>query len=119
MHNEGNNPSWDVNRGCMDPLVNVRESREEIIVTADLPCVEKEDISLKIEENLLHLNAEMKKAFQFDNWGGFHREVKFNSFKKTIVLPSSVNPATAETSFKNSILRVRIKKKKGKKIEIE
>lgn len=112
-------PSWDVSEGCMNPLVQVRESEDEVVITADLPCVDKDDVDIRIEKDALYLSAEMKRDFQFENWGGFHRKVKFNSFRKSIPLPSEVDSDSAEATFRNNILKIRIKKRQGKQIEIK
>lgn len=112
-------PSWDINRRCLDPLVQVRDTEDEVIVTADLPCVKKEDIEVSVEESSLKIKAETKEDLQFEKWGGIHRRVRFNSFRKNVRLPSQVNPDKAEAEFRNGVLEVRLKKKEGKGIEIK
>lgn len=112
-------PSWDINRSCLDPLVQVRDTEDEVIVTADLPCVKKEDIEVSVEESSLKIKAETKEDLQFEKWGGIHRRVRFNSFRKNVRLPSQVNPDKAEAEFRNGVLEVRLKKKEGKGIEIK
>lgn len=112
-------PSWDITRGCLDPLVQVRETEEEVIVKADLPCVEKENIEVSVEENNLTINAQMKNEMQFESWGGVHRKIKFNSFRKNISLPARVNPNESEAKFRKGLLEIRLKKKAGKKIKIK
>lgn len=112
-------PSWDIDRRCLDPLVQIREMEDEVIVTADLPCVDKEDIDVSVEENSLKIRAKTKQDLQFERWGGIHRRVRFNSFRKNIKLPSQVDPDEAEAEFKKGVLKVRLKKKEGKQIEIE
>lgn len=112
-------PSWDIDRKCLDPLVQMRETDDEIIVTADLPCVEKEDIDVTVEENSLKIRAQTKEDLQFERWGGVHRRVRFNSFRKNVKLPSQVDPDEAEAKFKKGVLEVRLKKKEGKQIEIK
>ncbi|MFB6216855.1 MAG: Hsp20/alpha crystallin family protein, partial [Candidatus Aenigmatarchaeota archaeon] len=112
-------PSWDIDRKCLDPLVQIRENEDEIIVTADLPCVEKDDIDVSVEEGSLKIKAQTKEDLQFEKWGGVHRRVKFNSFRKNIKLPSQVDPKEAEAKFVDGVLEVRLKKKEGKQIEIK
>lgn len=106
-------PSWDIGRKCLDPLVHVRMEDDEIIVTADLPLVRKEDIDLTVENKNLIIKAKTKKDIKFKNWGGIHRRVSFNSFRKEIRIPSTINPDETEAEFTNGILKVRLSKKKG------
>ncbi len=111
-------PSWDIDRKCLDPLVQIRETEDEVIVTADLPCVEKEDIEVSVEDNNLKIRAQTKEELQFERWGGVHRRIRFNSFRKNVKLPSQVDPDKADAKFKEGVLTVRLKKKEGKQIEI-
>lgn len=113
-----NRPSWDIDRGCLDPLVEVRDGNDEIIVTADLPCVNKDNIEVFVEEGTLVIKAEMKRGIKFESWGGVHRKVSFNSFRKEIALPSRVEPEVSEAEFKRGVLKVTLKKKRGRSIEI-
>ncbi len=113
------NLSWDIEKRSLDPLVHVRESDDEVIVTADLPCVKKEDVELYIEERSLAIKAKMKKEMRFESWGGVHRKYKFNSFRKSITLPARIDPEKVEAEFKKCMLKVTLKKKKPKSIRIE
>lgn len=111
--------SWDVSRKCLDPLVQVYEDEDEVVVTADLPCVEKEDIEVDVGKKVIEIKAKMKRSFRFERWGGIHRKVNFNSFRKSMRLPVEVIPEQSEAEFKNGVLKVKLKKRKGKKIEIK
>lgn len=112
-------PSWDISRKCMSPLVEIKETEDEIIVTADLPFVNKENIDLTAEEKTLKIRAEMDEDICFESWGGVHRKINFNSFRRKVNLPSKVNPEKAEAKFKEGILKVSLPKDKGVKIDIE
>lgn len=112
-------PSWDIDRRCLDPLAQVRETEEKVIITVDLPFVKKEDIEVTVEENSLKIRAGTKKDIQFEKWGGVHRKISFNSFRKNVKLPAQVNPDKSKATFKNGVLEVRLEKTEGKEVEIE
>lgn len=116
---ESYNPSWDTERRCLNPLVEVRETDDEMIVTVDLPFVKKENIELSVTEDLLKIKAQMDRDIRFKSWGGVHRKIKFNSFRRSIKFPSKVDPDQTKAEFKNGYLRVIVKKKTGKKVDIQ
>lgn len=112
-------PSWDPDRCCLVPLVEVQENPEEIIVTADLPYVDKENIDIKATETSLDIDAKMRNAVRFERWGTVQREVSFNCYHKSIKLPSRVDPEKAKAEFRGGILSISLPKKINKqKIEI-
>lgn len=119
MAEENYTPSWDIGRRCLNPLIELRETEDEVIVTADLPCVDKENIEITAEEKTLTIKAEMRKDIQFKSWGGAHRKVRFNSFRRRVSLPAIVDTDEAEATFKRGILEVRLRKRKGSKIKIQ
>ncbi len=118
-----NPPSWDLSRRCLDPLVDIREAENEVLVTADLPCVDRDDIEVRVKEDELILEAKMRREMRFESWGGAHRKISFNSFRKEISLPAKVDIDKTEAKFKNGILEVRLPKRDSKnsekKIEIK
>ena len=106
-----NPPSWDLNERCLDPLVDIEEGEGEVVVTADLPCVDRDDINVRVKERKLVLEAKMRREMRFETWGGAHRKVSFNSFRKEVSLPARVDPDKTDAKFKNGILRIEMKKK--------
>jgi HSP20 family protein len=108
-------PSWSAAGFCLEPLVEVENKDNTIVVTVDLPCIEKkEDIKLHVSEETFEITAEFKKAVKWERWGFTQKQLEFNSFKKTIRLPERVNPRTTEASFKRGVLRVILPKKRKK-----
>lgn len=103
-------PSWH-SRGCLEPLIHITEGEEEILISADLPCVRKEDIELYCTENAVEIRAKMSRQVRFERWGTVQREITFNSFRRSIALPAEVIPEEAKASFKGGILEVRLPKK--------
>lgn len=104
--------SWDLQEGCMEPLVQVTEKENELVVTADLPLVEKENIKINADEQSVEISAEMSKKISYEKWGASQRRATFCHFHKKIFLPSKINPEEGRASFKNGILILNLPKKK-------
>lgn len=106
-------PSIDEEGRCMEPLTDIRETEDEIIMTVDLPFVtSKEDIELYVYEQAVEINAKTKRSIRWDRWGAHHKYMEFNHYRKVVELPVKVDPDNVKATFKAGILEIRIKKKK-------
>jgi len=102
--------SWDPEELCLEPLTNVIETDQEIIITADLPYVTSDNIDLHVSENMLHLEATLDQAVKYSQWT-LQRQIEFQKFRKHLKLPPNVESDKINASFKNGILEIRIPKK--------
>jgi HSP20 family protein len=108
-------PSWSSAERCLEPLVEIENRENEIIVSVDLPCVEKkEDISLEVSEDTLEIRAALKRAIRWERWGVVQKNIEFTAFKKVVALPEKVKPEEATAIFKRGVLRVRLPKARRK-----
>ncbi|RLI28271.1 hypothetical protein DRO53_00865 [Candidatus Bathyarchaeota archaeon] len=113
-------PLCDVSKRELKPLVHVYETEDEVIVTIDLPYVRKEDIKLSASEDTLKIEAPIRERVKLSRWGPYQREVEFEYFRRTIKLPSNVEPERAKAKFKDGILQVFLPKKiYGYRIAVE
>ncbi|MFZ0241361.1 MAG: Hsp20/alpha crystallin family protein [Desulfobacterales bacterium] len=104
------------------PSVDVSEGRKDIVVKAEIPGVEKENIDISLEGRLLTIRGEKKQEKEESN-EHYHRvESSFGSYRRSIELPSTVDESKVEAKYKNGILRIKLPKAKGtetKKIDIK
>lgn len=108
-------PSWNSSEKCLEPLIEIENRENEIIVTVDLPCVDrKEDISLEVSEDTLEIKAALKKAIKWERWGMVQKNIEFTAFKKVVALPEKVKPEEATAVFKRGVLKVRLPKARRK-----
>jgi HSP20 family protein len=103
--------------------VDVREHDDEMIVVADLPGVEKDDVSLQIlNPRTLEISCERKGETEEKSEGYYMRERVYGSMQRLVALPADVTDKDAKASFKNGVLEVRLNKTKisqKSRIEIE
>jgi len=103
--------------------VDVKEHEDEVIVAADLPGVEKEDVSLEIvEPRTLRIAFSRQAETKEEAEGYYVRERTYGSMDRVVKLPSDVTEEGAAATFKNGVLEVRLKKttlEARKKILIE
>jgi HSP20 family protein len=105
--------TWGYN-GNLEPLYEVEDEDDEILVTFDLPCVRKEDVEINTTEDTVEVIAKMSNAVCWERWGVVQKEISFQSFRRQIRLPEPVDPGKAHASLKNGILRITLPKTKRK-----
>lgn len=106
--------SWNFAEGCMEPLVYVEEKLDDVIVTADLPFVEKDDIKIYTTDNSVELEAKVRSPIKFERWGFSQRQCSFICFKKVVDIKPKIDPEKAEAIFNRGILKITIPKIKRK-----
>jgi HSP20 family protein len=107
----------------VSPLVDIYEEGKELVVKAELPGMDRKDISVRLLDNSLTISGE-KKTERTEGTRDFYRiERSSGSFERSILLPGGVNGEKATASFSNGILEVRIPKSSeeqlGRKITIK
>lgn len=88
------------------PAVDIYETANELVLTAEVPGIEEKDIEIKIEDNTLTLRGERKfeKETKEEN---FHRiERSYGSFFRAFSLPNSVDSDRIQAEHENGVLRV-------------
>ncbi len=99
---------------CIEPLVYISESYDEIIVMIDLPYVRKEDINLSVREKAIEIKTIIKTTFKNKH------SVKFRFFHKIIDLPTRVLQEKVKAKFEKNILLITLPKEKNiKRIKID
>jgi HSP20 family protein len=93
--------------------VDVREHDDEVLVVADLPGVEKEDVSLQLlNSRALEISCERKNETEEKYEGYFMRERIYGSMRRIVAMPTDVTEDNSSATFKNGVLEVRLKKAK-------
>ena len=107
--------------GGWAPNVDIYENQDHLILEADLPGMNRDDIDLSIENNVVTLRGE-RKFEKKDEGDNFHRvERSYGSFTRSFTLPQTVSAEGAQADFKNGVLRVTFPKReevKARKIEV-
>ncbi|WP_152043197.1 archaeal heat shock protein Hsp14 [Salinigranum salinum] len=86
--------------------VDVAEYDGEIVVTADLPGFEKEDIDLSIAGDALTVRADRDVDSEHESGNYVRRERRHHSVRRTIPLPGEVREEDASASYANGVLTV-------------
>jgi len=92
------------------PAVDIRETDESLILTAELPGLTKEDVQITLENQVLTLSGERK--FEKEAKGeNYHRiERSYGAFTRAFTLPTHVKTEKVDASFENGVLIVTLPK---------
>jgi HSP20 family protein len=111
------------NGGSWLPAVNVEETADELVLTAEVPGMTPEDIDIQLENNILSIRGE--KALQRtegDDDKRYHVwERRYGSFQRSFTLPRTVRGDDIQASYDNGVLTVRMPKSadaRSRKIQI-
>jgi len=117
-----NNRNEDSTLSAWMPAVDISEHDNEYIVKAELPGVNKEDVKITLESNILTIRGEKKQEKEMKN-ENYHRiERNYGSFQRTFTLPMTVKSDTIGAEYKDGILSVVLPKSeeaKPKQIEVK
>jgi len=103
-----------------NPRFNVSETDKHLVVTAEIPGVDKNDVAVEVSQGVLTVRGEKKELKRSDS-EKFHRvERRFGSFSRSIRLPEGADPEKHVTAkFENGILEVLVEKPEVSKKESE
>jgi len=104
------------------PALDVIENKENFVVRAELPGVEKDAVQVTFSDGQLILKGEKKHEEKKEDENYYYVERAYGRFQRAIDLPSSVDPEKIKATYKNGVLEVVIPKKeeaKPKKIEVQ
>ena len=109
-------------RGSWHPSCDIYENKEQIVLEAELPGMNREDFDLSIENNVVTLRGE-RRFEKRDDTDNYHRvERAYGSFTRSFTLPNSVTAEGASADYRNGVLRVTIPKReetKARRIEVK
>lgn len=90
--------------------VNIKEEDGDIVMTADLPGVQKQDIELKADAEGVEISAESTEELKEENEKYLRKERSSRHYRRRIAWPEKVDPETLEASYDDGVLTVRAEK---------
>jgi HSP20 family protein len=103
------------------PAMDLAETEQEFVLTADLPGLSEDDVSIEIKDGALTISGERRESRE-EKEKGYHRvERSFGQFSRTMTLPEGVKAEDVAAGFDRGVLEVRIPKpaeRKPHRVEI-
>ena len=93
------------------PAIDIFETEGEIVVKAELPGMDRKDITVHLENNVLTLRGERRFAKETKE-ENYHRiERSYGGFSRAFSIPMSVDEQSINADYKDGILNIRLPKK--------
>ncbi|MCB2220042.1 MAG: Hsp20/alpha crystallin family protein [Bacteroidetes bacterium] len=100
------------------PAVNIRESEKKFEIEVAAPGLNKEDFTIKIENDLLTISSEKESSEEQKEEGHFmRREFGFRSFSRSFSIPEFVDQDKIKASHKNGVLMIELPKMEESKMK--
>ena len=110
--------------GSLMPSMDITETEKEFVITAELPGLERKDVEISLEDNVLTIRGEKKSETKPDdkNKNVHISERSYGVFYRVLELPTKVDPSSVQATMSKGVLKITIPKParpESKKIEVQ
>jgi HSP20 family protein len=97
------------------PAMDLAETEDELVLTADLPGMSEDDIAIEVKDGVLTISGERRDSRK-EEGKGYHRvERSFGRFARNLSLPDGIDADRVAANFDRGVLEVRIPKPEERK----
>src|SRR6266550_5961445 len=115
-------PSWrDTATAMWTPEVEVFQKNNELTIKADLPGLNKDEVSVELTDNAVTIQGERKRQHEEEREGVYRTERSYGSFYRAIPLPEGAITEQANANFHDGVLEVTMPAppaSKGRRLQI-
>jgi len=97
------------------PTSDVIETKDEIVIKAELPGIDAKDVGVEIESGVLTIKGERNAEKETEENDYRRVERAYGSFLRSFTLPPNVEAEKISAVFANGLLEVHLPKKEGEK----
>jgi HSP20 family protein len=98
----------------LEPSLDIKETKDELVVTADLPGMEKKDIHVEVENGMLSISGERHEEKEGGEGEWRHSERSWGSFSRSVSLPAHVKEDKVKAEYKDGVLKIHLAKDEAK-----
>ncbi|MCF8379170.1 MAG: Hsp20/alpha crystallin family protein [Bacteroidales bacterium] len=99
------------------PAVNIKENENAYTIEVAAPGLNKEDITIKTEKDVLTISSENEKSNESNDEHFTRKEFSFKSFSRSFSIPESVDQEKINAKHKNGVLFVELPKMEEAKVK--
>jgi len=93
------------------PAMDVKETKDDFVVTAEVPGMSKDDIKINISENTLTIKGEKKEEKKEEDHNYHRVERRYGTFQRSFTLPTQVESDKVKAAYKDGVLTITLPKK--------
>jgi HSP20 family protein len=110
-----NRDEVEFSMGSWNPVVDVYDNDDSIVIKAELPGIDKEGIEIDVKDRVLTLKGERSSESEVKDDNYYRRERSFGKFERAFTLPADVDPDKIKADYKDGVLKIDIPKPEEKK----
>lgn len=95
------------------PQVEVRQGDGQLVIRADLPGINKDNVKVELRDDAVVLQGERQEEHKEEREGFFSTERSYGSFYREIPLPKDVDTSKAEATFRDGVLEITMPSAQG------
>ncbi|HEY8520487.1 MAG TPA: Hsp20/alpha crystallin family protein [Gammaproteobacteria bacterium] len=92
------------------PSVDICENDNEVIVRAEVPGVDKDNLDVSIADRTLTIKGRTREEQKEEREDYYRREIRSGEFSRSLLLPCEVDAEKASASLKDGIVELRLPK---------
>ena len=100
------------------PAVNIREDEKNYVLELAVPGMEKNDLKIDINEDVLTISAESKNESEEKGEGYKRKEFSYTSFCRSFYIPENADKEKIGANYKEGVLYVELQKMEEEKTKI-
>jgi len=108
--NDSHNPDAEGSFGAWAPPVDILEKQDHLVIRAEVPGVQKQDMDVRIENGVLTLHGERKQETDVKEENAHLTERAYGAFTRSFTLPTTVDATRVTASYKDGVLEVTVPK---------
>jgi HSP20 family protein len=108
---------WRGGESMSAPAVEVADTKDTVVIKAQVPGVSKEQIQVTVSEGVLTIKGETKEEEKKEEKNYIHREFRYGAFSRTMPLPAGVQGEKATAQLKDGVLEITIPKSEQARVQ--
>ncbi len=108
------------------PSLEMIEEKDQYFINTEIPGVEKDNISINLNDNILIIKGEKKEKIEKidENTEIYYSEISYGNFRREIQIPNNVDKLKIDATYNDGVLKISLpklqkKEPKIKKIDIK
>lgn len=97
------------------PSLDVIDRDNEIVVRAEVPGIDKNDLDISLTDNLLTIKGQSSSEKKEEKGDFYRREISSSSFSRSVTLPGTVDASKANAALKDGVLEITLPKVESSK----
>jgi HSP20 family protein len=113
---------FEIWEGQREFNVDIYEDADNVVIKAEIPGVNKEDISVSLTDDTVTISGKKTEEKKIEKENYYRKEIRTGSFSRSFTLPCAVDREKVKATYKNGVLEIilpKSEKEKAKEVKIE